>query len=86
MARQRTERTSQGEQYIIPGAERRTVAGLPYAAEADGQLGLAFYDPPSASERLQLLADAPLCPRRRQRGATGLPLLDAALRPRSNGL
>lgn len=82
MARQRTERTSQGEQYIIPGAERRTVAGLPYAAEADGQLGLAFYSPPSEGERLQVMADCPLRPRRRQRGITGLPLLDTAPRSR----
>jgi len=82
MAHRRTERTRQGEQYILPGAARRTVPGLPYAAEADGQLGLAFYDPPSAGERLQLLADAPLRPRRRQRGTTGLPLLDAAPRSR----
>jgi len=45
------ERTDQGEQYVLPGAERRTVPGLPYAAEADGQLTLHFYAPPDKSER-----------------------------------
>jgi len=47
----RSERTAQGEQYVIPGAERRTVPGLPYAAEPDGQLALHFYEPPDATER-----------------------------------
>ncbi|MBP2305614.1 hypothetical protein GBZ48_35725 [Azospirillum melinis] len=45
------ERTDQGEQYVLPGAERRTVPGLPYAAEADGQLTLHFYAPPEKTER-----------------------------------
>ncbi|NUB12727.1 hypothetical protein GAY28_08405 [Azospirillum brasilense] len=35
-----TERTAQGDQYVLPGAERRTEPGLPYAAEPDGQLAL----------------------------------------------
>ena len=46
----RTERTDQGEQYVLPGAERRTLPGLPYAAEPDGQLALPFYEPPGADE------------------------------------
>ena len=46
-----TERTAQGEQYVLPGAERRTVPRLPYAAEPDGQLALHFYEPPRADER-----------------------------------
>ncbi|WP_282183410.1 hypothetical protein [Azospirillum brasilense] len=37
-----TERTAQGDQYVLPGAERRTEPGLPYAAEPDGQLALHF--------------------------------------------
>ncbi|MBP2297796.1 hypothetical protein [Azospirillum picis] len=45
------ERTDQGDQYVLPGAERRTVPGLPYAAEANGQLTLHFYAPPDKSER-----------------------------------
>ncbi|PWC38970.1 hypothetical protein [Azospirillum sp. TSO35-2] len=45
------ERTDQGEQYVIPGTERRTAPGLPYAAEADGQLTLHFYAPPDKTER-----------------------------------
>jgi hypothetical protein len=45
------ERTDQGEQYVLPGTERRTVPGLPYAAEADGQLTLHFYAPPEKTER-----------------------------------
>ncbi|CAO3439112.1 hypothetical protein [Azospirillum endophyticum] len=45
------ERTDQGEQYVLPGTERRTAPGLPYAAEADGQLTLHFYAPPDKSER-----------------------------------
>jgi hypothetical protein len=46
-----TERTAVGEQYVLPGAERRTAPGLPYAAEANGQLALHFYDPPRVDER-----------------------------------
>ncbi len=45
------ERTDQGEQYVLPGTERRTAPGLPYAAEADGQLTLHFYAPPNEEER-----------------------------------
>ncbi|WP_448206355.1 hypothetical protein [Azospirillum sp. sgz302134] len=45
------ERTAQGDQYVLPGAERRTVPGRPYAAEPDGQLALHFYEPPRADER-----------------------------------
>lgn len=45
------ERTDQGEQYVLPGTERRTAPGLPYAAEADGQLTLHFYAPPREEER-----------------------------------
>lgn len=45
------ERTEQGEQYVLPGTERRTAPGLPYAAEPDGQLALHFYAPPSPDER-----------------------------------
>ncbi|WP_207461737.1 hypothetical protein [Azospirillum sp. SYSU D00513] len=41
----RTERTDQGEQYLLPGTERRTLPGLPYAAEPNGQLALHFFDP-----------------------------------------
>ncbi|QCO17119.1 hypothetical protein D3869_17755 (plasmid) [Azospirillum brasilense] len=46
-----TERTAQGDQYVLPGAERRTEPGLPYAAEPNGQLALHFYEPPRADER-----------------------------------
>ncbi|MCW2239029.1 hypothetical protein [Azospirillum canadense] len=46
-----TERTAQGDQYVLPGAERRTVPGIPYAAEPDGQLALHFYEPPRAEEQ-----------------------------------
>ncbi|SMH33410.1 hypothetical protein [Azospirillum agricola] len=45
------ERTDQGDQYVLPGTERRTVPGLPYAAEPDGQLTLHFYAPPRDEER-----------------------------------
>lgn len=45
------EHTDQGEQYVLPGTERRTVPGLPYAAEPDGQLTLPFYAPPGEDER-----------------------------------
>lgn len=45
------ERTAQGDQYVLPGTERRTVPGRPYAAEPDGQLALHFYEPPGADER-----------------------------------
>ena len=46
-----TERTPAGDQYVLPGAERRTAPGLPYAAEANGQLALSFYEPPREDER-----------------------------------
>lgn len=45
------ERTQQGDQYVLPGTERRTAPGLPYAAEPDGQLALHFYVPPDRTER-----------------------------------
>ncbi|MCG5240700.1 hypothetical protein [Azospirillum doebereinerae] len=45
------ERTDQGEQYVLPGTERRTAPGLPYAAEPNGQLTLHFYAPPGEEER-----------------------------------
>lgn len=45
------ERTQQGDQYVLPGTERRTAPGLPYATEPDGQLALHFYVPPDRSER-----------------------------------
>ncbi|PGH57919.1 hypothetical protein CRT60_08100 [Azospirillum palustre] len=62
------ERTDQGEQYVLPGAERRTVPGLPYAAEADGQLTLHFYAPPEKTERRTRPASA------RALSATPLPM------------
>ncbi|MBK4722998.1 hypothetical protein JJL56_29515 [Azospirillum sp. YIM DDC1] len=46
-----TERTAQGDQYVLPGAERRTEPGLHYAAEPNGQLALHFYEPPRADKR-----------------------------------
>ncbi len=46
-----TERTARGDQYVLPGAERRTLPGIPYATEPDGQLALHFYEPPRAEER-----------------------------------
>ena len=53
------EHTDQGEQYVLPGTERRTAPGLPYAAEPDGQLTLHFYAPPDARERRGRCAAAP---------------------------
>lgn len=75
------ERTDQGEQYVLPGAERRTAPGLPYAAEADGQLTLHFYAPPDKSERrprptpARALSSAPLAtPMAAPMTATPLPV------------
>ncbi len=45
------EQTDQGEQYVLPGTERRTLPGLPYSTEPDGQLTLPFYAPPCEDER-----------------------------------
>jgi len=73
----RVERTDQGQQFILPGAERRTAPGLPYSQEANGQLGLPFWTPPTTADKLEAMAAAPLKPRRRQRGIAGLPLLNA---------
>ncbi|WP_207461799.1 hypothetical protein [Azospirillum sp. SYSU D00513] len=44
------ELTDVGEQFVLPGAERRTFPGLPYAIEPNGQLALHFYDPPPKPE------------------------------------
>lgn len=52
------ERTDQGEQYVLPGTERRTAPGLPYAAEPNGQLTLHFYAPPGEDERRTRAANA----------------------------
>lgn len=52
------ERTDQGEQYVLPGTERRTAPGLPYAAEPNGQLTLHFYAPPGEEERRNRAANA----------------------------
>ncbi len=60
----RSERTAQGEQYLIPGAERRTAPGLPYAAEPDGQLALHFYEPPDAAGRHRSRGGGPARPTR----------------------
>ncbi|WP_431860519.1 hypothetical protein [Azospirillum sp.] len=70
----RTERTEQGEQYVLPGAERRTLPGLPYAAEPDGQLALPFYEPPGADE----LVDSP-APARVRTAPTPAPGADSGL-------
>ena len=72
--RPRTERTTQGDQFILPGAERKTAPGLPYAVEPNGQLALGFFEPPTDSEKLQAKIDAPLRPRCHQLGEHGLAL------------
>ncbi|WP_372399958.1 hypothetical protein ABMY26_34460 [Azospirillum sp. HJ39] len=69
------ERTDQGEQYVLPGTERRTVPGLPYAAEADGQLTLHFYAPPEKAERRARAAAA--------RGLAAVPAMEPATAPAS---
>jgi len=65
------ERTDQGEQYVLPGTERRTAPGLPYAAEPDGQLTLHFYAPPGEDERRTRAANAnPVTERSRGKNGT----------------
>jgi hypothetical protein len=61
------DKTDQGDQLVMPGAERRTIPGKPYSVEADGQLLLAGVAPVTAADRAQHAVDAPLRPRRRQR-------------------
>ncbi len=61
------DKTDQGDQLVMPGAERRTIPGKPYSVEADGQLLLAGVAPVTDADRAQHAVDAPLRPRRRQR-------------------
>ncbi len=61
------DRTDQGDQFVMPGAERRTIPGKPYSVEADGQLLLAGVAPVTDADRARHAVDAPLRPRRRQK-------------------
>lgn len=61
------DRTDQGDQLVMPGAERRTIPGKPYSVEPDGQLLLAGVAPITDADRAQHGTDAPLRPRRRQK-------------------
>lgn len=61
------DRTDQGDQFVMPGAERRTIPGKPYSVEADGQLLLAGVAPVTDADRARQSVDAPLRPRRRQK-------------------
>jgi hypothetical protein len=62
----RTEKTSAGIQYVIPGAERRTAPGSVFCQEPWGQLLIPGVDPVSDTDRLKLRAKTPLRPRRPQ--------------------
>jgi hypothetical protein len=70
------DKTDQGDQLVMPGAERRTIPGKPYSVEADGQLLLAGVAPVTDADRAQHGMDAPLRPRRGQK----LPPLDGLFR------
>lgn len=63
----KTERTSAGVQYVIPGAERRTAPGSVFSQEDTGQLLIAGVEPVSDGDRLRLRAEAPLRGRAGQR-------------------
>jgi len=67
------ERTTAGLQSVIPGCERRTLPKSTTRLDDNGQGLLHFYRPPSLGEQLASRADAPLVPKRGQRGlAIGL--------------
>jgi hypothetical protein len=61
------DKTDQGDQLVLPSAERRTLPGSVHSVEADGQLIIAGEGPVSDAERAQAAVDAPLRPRRRQK-------------------
>ena len=61
------DRTDQGDQLVLPSAERRTLPGSVHSVEADGQLIIAGEAPVSDAERAQAAVDAPLRPRRGQK-------------------
>jgi hypothetical protein len=62
----RTEKTSAGVQYVIPGAERRTAPRCVFSQEPWGQLLIPGIEPVSDTDRLKAKARAPLRPRRPQ--------------------
>ena len=64
------ERTTAGLQTVIPGCERRTVPKSTTRVDEDGQGLLHFYKPASLREQLTVRADAPLLPKRGQKGST----------------
>ena len=61
------DKTDQGDQLVLPSAERRTLPGSVHSVEADGQLLIAGEAPVSDAERAQAAVDAPLRPRRGQK-------------------
>lgn len=67
MQRTKTERTPQGLQFILPGAERKTAPGVIHSEDAGGQLLLGELAPVTDEERLRHREKAPLAPRRGQK-------------------
>jgi hypothetical protein len=68
------DKTDQGDQFVMPGAERRTLPKSVHSVEPDGQLLIAGEAPVTDAERAQMAVDAPLRPRRGQKAppASGL--------------
>jgi hypothetical protein len=59
------ERTSAGFQMVLPGCEPRTLPKSASRSDETGQGLLEFFDPPTAREKLDLLASAPLTGKKR---------------------
>jgi len=62
------ERTPAGLQTVIPGCERRTLPKSTTRVDENGQGLLHFYKPSSLREQLARRTDAPLLPKRGQKG------------------
>jgi hypothetical protein len=72
MRQPKTEKTLQGTQYVLPGAERKTAPRSVHSQEKDGQLLLGTIEPVTDQERLQKRLDANLRPRKGQKPVGGL--------------
>ena len=59
------ERTSAGFQMVLPGCERRTLPKSETRSDETGQGLLNFFSAPTAREKLDALAGAPLDGRKR---------------------
>jgi hypothetical protein len=59
--------TPAGMQMVLPGCERRTLPKSTTRSDETGQGLLQFFNAPTVKEKVDLLASAPLKPRRARR-------------------